>query len=95
VRFRALFSNTSNARTHKVSPGVSSICLTLLLICQEYIPRPTANLSMLCIVYLGAIPELIPVLVRSFRLPVVEVQSVNPKARQGMKLIWLRNTVMV
>ena len=78
-----------------MSPGASRICSTLLLICQEYIPRPTTNVSMLCIVYLSAIPELIPVLVRSFRLIVVEVQSVNPKARQCMKLIWLRNTVMV
>ena len=78
-----------------MSPGVSRICSKVLLICQEYIPRPTTNVSMLCIVYFSAIPELITVLVRSFRQPVVEVYRVNPKARQCMKLIWLRNTVMV
>lgn len=62
---------------------------------EKHVPGPTPELRAVCVPDLRTVSEAVAVIVRAFRLLVIEVNRLQPQLGQRVQLARLRDAVMV
>ena len=95
---RRLFQSFVDSRLPTKSSNhrhLSSTVDASLLTSEEYIPRPLAYMRAASIIHLGTIAEVVTVPIHSPSLLIVKANCIDSKLGQCVKLVWLRDAVVI